>query len=111
MYYPSRQESAELFLSKNLILDRVRAMREAILEDKDNRELIRRLGEKAIMAGGSVEAAKAEKDSDVAFERSCLYINEAMNKDAKTMTVMEYETAIKILRERSEEYEKLKKKH
>lgn len=58
----------------------------------------------------TTDYGRYEIESDKSFEISCLLIGQEMHKEAKRMSVMEYETALEILHKRQEEWDKRKRR-
>lgn len=88
------------------LTERIKLRLRYVLEGVDTDRQVKAIDAKIEALRKTYDYAAEEVKSDIGFEKSCMFINESMHKDAKTMTLMEYETALKILRERSEEMER-----
>lgn len=80
-----------------------------IIDNADNREKINKLENQLLEHKKAVDYRKYEIDADRSFEASCLVIGKEFGKDAKKMTVFEYESASKMLRDREKEMKKHRK--
>jgi hypothetical protein len=93
-----------------LVKKRLMLMLNEIIDDISNQEQLSDVDRELRSRERTVDYSRYEIDSDKSFETSCLLIGQEMHKDAKTMTVMEYETSLEILRKRQEDWEKRKKR-
>lgn len=110
-YYPEHmsEDLEEAALFKRILqrrLERIAALEDISKRDKEIDELARRIRQRRDVTN----YITYEKDSDTAFEQGCLAITGELNKDAKSMTVMEYHSAMKLLEDRAKDMEKARHK-
>lgn len=84
---------------------------DSIIDEKDYSEDIEKISNRLNELKETTDYYTFEIEHDKSFEAACMHISKEMNKDAKKMSVMEFETALKILRDQSKELEKIKNKH
>lgn len=107
-YFPNRSDEnlESLTLMKGLLLTQL----DGIIEDKDVSEKIESLSKRIRSLSEPTDYSDYEVESDKAREKSYLGIQETLHRDAKGMTILEYETACEMLRDRAKEYEKTRSK-
>lgn len=80
------------------------------VEDIKNSDKIREIDKRLYELQNDIDYQKAEVEGEIGFEKTCLFVSQEMHKDAKLMSVKEFETAIQILQDRAKENEKRFKK-
>lgn len=106
-YYPStHQEDVEMIA---ILRKRALLKLDQLIDGKSRKKEIEKIERRLRELVGVTDYAAYERESDVGFEQGCLSITEQLHKDAKLMTVMEYEAAIKLLTERSKRLDDIKK--
>lgn len=88
------------------MIERMRIQLDGIINDKDAKEKLKSIEAELSKVGKIRDYARLEIDSDTGYVKSCLCINENMHTDARTMTVLEFETAMRTLKERNDELQK-----
>lgn len=107
-YFPeNNKEDVEMV---GLLERLARVKLDGMIEGRDVSGEVRRIEARMRKIRKEIDYTQFEKDNDVLFEQGCLSITEQLGKDAKSMTVMEYEAALKLLNERAKEIEKIRKK-
>lgn len=76
---------------------------DVITDGKDYKEKLDKLENQLQEFRKDIDYRKYDIDSDKSFEAGCLVIGKEFGKDAKTMSVMEFESAVKILNDRARE--------
>lgn len=84
---------------------------DAIIDEKDYNDDIKKLYERLEELHQPTNYYEFEIEHDKAFETACLQVGKEMGKDAKKMSVMEFESALEILRKQSKELEEIRNKH
>ena len=107
-YFPHRNDEnlEQLTLLRGILM----AQLEGIIEDKDNGDVVGRLAKRIRDLSEATDYSTYEVESEKAREKSYLGIQETLHRDAKSMTILEYETACEMLRDRAKEYERKTKK-
>lgn len=108
-YFPEEAtEDVELqVLMKKILLLRL----DQIARGADNKAEIKKANKRILDLNIVKVYSDFERENEVSFEQGCLSITEQLHKDAKSMTVIEYHAAMKMLGERAKEMEKMRKKH
>lgn len=107
-FFPNRldENKEQLVLLRGILMKQL----DGIIEDKDVSDAVEKLAKRIRDLSEPTDYSMYEVESDKAREKSYLGIQETLHRDAKGMTVLEYETACEMLRERAKEYEKKTKK-
>lgn len=102
-YFPHRNDGAmeQMALMRVLMLEQL----DGIIEERDVKEKVDKIAKRIRDLNEVVNYQEYEIESEKAREKSYLGIQETLHIDAKGMTVLEYETACEMLRERAKEYE------
>lgn len=104
-YYPEDFVSAKERELLSLIKRRTLLILDGIAEDKDNSAEVEAIDNKMFSKYNpkSFEGEKsAEIKYDKQFEATCLLISQKMNLDAKTMTVLQFYSALDMIKKQSE---------
>lgn len=109
-YFPNTDSNIERAEQLHLVKKRLLLMLNEIIEDTSKEKEIKEIDQELQSRERTTDYGRFEVESDKSFETSCLLIGQEMHKDAKSMTVMEYETSLEILRKRQEEWEKRKRR-
>jgi hypothetical protein len=67
-------------------------------DDDEIHNIIKKINE----LNKAYDLEEVEVEMKLSFEKSCAVVTSEMHKDAKTMTVMEFESALAILKEKSD---------
>lgn len=102
-YYPERDNTNHSVV--NSMRRRLELMLDEIISGEDKKSEIAAIDSKLDATMEVMNYTAFERDSDVAFEQGCLSIQDQLKKDPKTMTVMEYYAATKLLEERAKKLE------
>lgn len=94
----------------NLIEARLMTMLDAIVEGRDVTEAVKAIDDKIWQKRDIVDFGEWDVAFDKSWEKSCLRIGENLHLNAKAMTQMEYESAIEMMVQDSNE-RKNNKKH
>lgn len=109
-YFPNTDSNIERAEQLHLVKKRLLLMLNEIIEDTSKEKEIKEIDQELQSRERTTDYGRFEVESDKSFETSCLLIGQEIHKDAKSMTVMEYETSLEILRKRQEEWEKRKRR-
>lgn len=110
-FYPEHtdRDTEGMALMKRILerrLERIKNGDDLESDDPELKRLERRMRDRQEVT----DYQNYERESDTAFEQGCLAITGELHKDAKTMTTMEYHSAMKLLEDRAKEIEKARKK-
>lgn len=108
-YYPDKDNVNHVAI--NNMRRRLELMLDEIIGETDKKAEIAEVDRKLGMAVEVMDYSAFERDSDIAFEQGCLSIQEQLHKDPKTMSVMEYYAATKLLEERAKRLDNKLHKH
>lgn len=110
-FYPEHvdHDGEGMALMKRMLerrLERIKDGDDLEKEDPELKQLERRMRDRQEVT----DYQDYERMSDTAFEQGCLAITGELHKDAKTMSTMEYHSAIKLLEDRAKEIDKARKR-
>jgi|SRR5574344_579880 hypothetical protein len=111
MYFPTNYNESPTQKEKLLLLrKRSLLVLDNLCDGTDISKQLKEIDDKINDLQEVILYQQYEIENDKGFEACCLALTETMHKDAKNMTLMEYETAVDVLKTRHEDYEKNKSK-
>lgn len=108
-YFPNTQGQIESQEQMYLLRKRIYTMLNGIIDNTNVDKELKSIDKEIEKQHKNTNYGRYEIESNKGMETTCLLLQQELHSNGKSMTVMEYETALEILRKRQEEWEKRKR--